>query len=202
MSRPTVPVFDIGQVLIRWDPHGAFSRRLGSAEAAAALMAEIDFAGWHGQQDAGRTVDEAIRTLSARFPHHAAHAKGFYDDWLEAVPGEVAGMRALFETLVARMPVYGISNFSRELFDRTLPAYPFLGAFTGLVLSGDARMNKPDARIYRLLCDRYGLAPADCFFIDDSPANVEAARAIGMRAHVFTDAASLLPVLRHEGFPL
>lgn len=196
MSRPTVPVFDIGQVLIRWDPHGAFSRRLGSAEAAAAFMAEIDFLGWHGQQDAGRTVAEAVRTLSARFPHHAAHAKGFYDDWLEAVPGEVAGMRALFETLVARMPVYGISNFSRELFDRTLPVYPFLGAFTGLVLSGDARMNKPDPRIYRLLCDRYGLAPADCFFIDDSSANVEAARAIGMRAHVFTDAASLLPVLR------
>ena len=140
--------------------------------------------------------------MSARFPHHAATFHGFYADWLEAVPGEVAGMRAVFETLAGRMPVYGVSNFSRELFDRTLPVYPFLGRFAGLVLSGDEGINKPDPRIYQRLCERYALAPGDCFFIDDSAANVEAARSFGMRAHVFTDAASLMPVLRQEGLVL
>ena len=199
--RP-IPVFDIGQVLIRWEPVGALTRHLGSVEAAEAFMAEIDFHAWHRRQDEGGSVAEGVQVMSARFPHHAATLHRFYNDWLHAVPGEVPDMPALFQRLAARMPVYGISNFSRELFDRTLPVYPFLSAFTGLVLSGDERMIKPDQRIYRLLCERYGLAPDQCVFIDDSPANVEAAREVGMRAHVFTDAASLVPVLRQEGFDL
>ncbi|WP_163068639.1 HAD-IA family hydrolase, partial [Acinetobacter baumannii] len=70
--------------------------------------------------------------------------------------------------------------FSRELFDRTVPDFPFLGAFTGLVLSGDEKLNKPDPRIYRILCERYDLDPARLVFVDDSPGNVEAARALGM----------------------
>lgn len=195
-----IPVFDIGQVLIRWDPLGALTGQMGSQQAAEDFMAEVDFHAWHRQQDAGGAVADGVETLTARFPHHAVTIARFYDRWLDAVPGEVQGMRDLFLGLTSRMPVYGISNFSRELFDRTLPVYPFLSAFTGLVLSGDEKLTKPDARIYRLLCERYGLPPERCMFIDDSPANVDAARGVGMKAHIFTDAASLVPVLRAEGF--
>ncbi|MFX6023748.1 hypothetical protein ABTF26_22180, partial [Acinetobacter baumannii] len=70
------------------------------------------------------------------FPHYAHVIAGFYDNYRDSLPGEVPGTRAIFEGLAARGPVYGISNFSRELFDRSVPDYPFLGAFTGLVLSG------------------------------------------------------------------
>jgi 2-haloacid dehalogenase len=189
--RPAIPVFDIGQVLLRWDPKGSLARLVGSAEAAEAFMDEIDFHAWHGRQDAGRAVAEAVADHSKRFPHHAAVFSGFYERWLDAVPEEVPGTRAIFEDLLAQGPVYGISNFSRELFDRTVPAYPFLGRFTGLVLSADVGINKPDPRIYRILCERHDLDARDCVFIDDSERNVAGARAEGMAGIVFTDAAAL-----------
>lgn len=194
-----VPVFDIGQVLLRWEPKRALARIIGSETGAEAFMQEIDFAAWHGRQDAGRLVAEAVAEHSARFPHHAAVFAAFYDRWLDAVPGEVPGTRAIFEALRTRGPVYGISNFSRELFDRTVPAHPFLGGFSGLVLSADVGINKPDPRIYHILCERHRLDPQACVFIDDSAKNVEAARAAGMRGIVFTDAGALSSELAAMG---
>jgi 2-haloacid dehalogenase len=197
-----VPVFDIGQVLLRWDPRGALSRHFPSVEAVDAFMQEVGFMDWHAGQDAGRPVAEAVADQAARYPSHAHVFTAFYDDWLHSVPGEVPGSRAILETLAARGPVYGISNFSRELFDRTTPVYPFLTLFTGLVLSGDVGINKPDPRIYAILCERHGLDPRHCLFIDDSARNVEAARAYGMDALVFTDAPSLADALRARGLPV
>lgn len=196
--RPFVPVFDIGQVLLRWEPRAALARHCGE-DAVDAFMEEVGFSAWHARQDAGRPVAEAVRDHAARFPRHAQVFAAFYDRWLAAVPGEVPGTRAIFEALAARGPVYGISNFSRELFDRTLPAYPFLSGFTGLVLSADEGIVKPDPRIYAILCERYRLSARDCLFIDDSMANVEAARAFGMAAIPFTDAPSLALALREHG---
>lgn len=194
-----IPVFDIGRVLLRWEPQAALARIIGSHAEAEAFMREVDFASWHGQQDAGRAIADAVAEHSARFPHRAAIFAAFYDRWLDAVPGEVPGTRAIFEALLARGPVYGISNFSRELFDRTVPVHPFLGAFTGLVLSADVGINKPDPRIYRILCERHDLDPGACVFIDDSVKNVEAARAEGMNGIVFTEAAQLSAALSAMG---
>ncbi|WP_439574119.1 HAD family hydrolase [Phreatobacter sp.] len=199
MPEAPIPVFDIGQVLVRWDPKRGLARHFADETAIERFMAEIDFARWHAQQDAGRSVEVAVADLAGRFPHHRAAITGFYADWLDSIPGEVEGTRAIFEGLARRGPVYGISNFSRELFDRTVPAYPFLADFTGLVLSGDVGINKPDPRIYRILCQRHGLTPGACIFIDDSGRNVEAARAEGMDALLFTDAASLSDDLRARG---
>lgn len=198
-DRTPLPVFDIGQVLLRWQPRDSLGRHLADDAAIDAFMDEVGFMDWHARQDAGRPVIEAVAEHSARFPHHASILASFYDDWLLSVPGEVPGTRAIFEGLAARGPVYGISNFSRELFDRTVPAYPFLGSFTGLVLSGDVGINKPDPRIYAILCERHDLTPSDCVFIDDSERNVAAARAHGMTAVHFTDAASLSASLRGLG---
>lgn len=194
-----VPVFDIGQVLLRWQPRASLQHHFEDDASIDAFMAEVGFMDWHARQDAGRSVAEAVEDHAARFPHHAPVFAAFYDDWLRSVPGEVPGTRAILEGLAARGPVYGISNFSRELFDRTVPAYPFLGAFSGLVLSGDVGINKPDPRIYAILCERHGLDPAACIFIDDSERNVQAARDHGMAAVHFTDAASLSASLRDLG---
>lgn len=200
MSRSSpIPVFDIGQVLLRWEPKAALQPHFADAAALEAFMAEVSFMDWHARQDAGRPVAEAVADHAARFPRHAPVFGAFYDDWLKSVPGEVPGTRAIFEGLATGGPVYGISNFSRELFDRTLPAHPFLAGFSGLVLSADVGINKPDPRIYAILCERFSLAPADCIFIDDAPRNVEAARAFGMDAVLFTDALSLSGALRARG---
>ncbi|QCK86360.1 HAD family phosphatase [Phreatobacter aquaticus] len=201
MMTPTKPtaVFDIGQVLLRWDPVNSFTRLLGDPERARAVMDEIDFHGWHAHQDAGRLVADAVADHVSRFPHHGEVISAYYDNWLDSVPGEVPGTRALFETLADQGPVFGISNFSREMFDRTVPAYPFLKRFTDLVLSADVRINKPDPRIYRILAERNGLTPSSLIFIDDNPANVAAAQAEGWDGIVFTDAPSLSAALRARG---
>ena len=198
-SAPLVPVFDIGQVLLRWEPRRGLGRFLAGEAAIDRFMAETDFTAWHGRQDAGRSVAEAVAEASRRFPHHAHILSGFYDHYADSLPGEVPGTRAIFEALAARGPVYGLSNFSRELFDRIAPSYPFLEAFTGLVLSADEGVNKPDPRIYAALCARVGLAPERLVFIDDIAANVAAARAMGMAGIVFTDAAALAAALRDHG---
>ncbi|MBY0361159.1 MAG: HAD family phosphatase [Phreatobacter sp.] len=198
-ATPAIPVFDIGQVLLRWEPRAALAPHFQHGAALDAFMEEVGFMDWHARQDAGRGVAEAVADHAARFPHHAEVFAAFYDNWLDAVPGEVPGTRAIFEGLAARGPVYGISNFSRELFDRTRPAHPFLESFSGLVLSADVGINKPDQRIYAILCERHALAPQACLFIDDSPRNVEAARAFGMDAVHFTDASSLSAALRARG---
>jgi 2-haloacid dehalogenase len=198
--KTMVPVFDIGQVLLRWDPRRGLARFFANDAEIDRFIEEIDFRTWHVRQDAGRSVAEAVREATERFPHYAHVASGFYENWLDNLPGEVPGTRAIFESLAVRGPVYGLSNFSRELFDRSLPAYPFLSGFTGLVLSGDEGLNKPDPRIYRILCERYRLDPASLVFIDDSRANVEAARREGMTGIVFTDAPALAAGLRDLGF--
>jgi len=202
VTSSVVPVFDIGQVLLRWDPRGAMAPHFDAEEALDSFMQEVAFMEWHAHQDAGRPVADAVAAHAARHPAHASVFAAFYDNWLASVPGEVPGTRAIFETLLETGPVFGISNFSRELFDRTVPAYPFLGRFTGLVLSGDVGIIKPDPRIYAILCERHGLEPGHCVFIDDSARNVEAARAFGMDALLFTDAPSLADALRARGLPV
>jgi 2-haloacid dehalogenase len=176
------PVFDIGQVLLRWEPKAGLRRFFEGDEAVDAFMREVDFLRWHEAQDRGRPIRAGVAAASADFPRHAHVFKGFYDDWFASVPGALAENVAFFERLCDRQDVYGLSNFARDLFDRTAERHPFLKRFRGLVLSGDEQLVKPDPRIYRVLLERYRLAPESCVFVDDSLPNVEAARAVGMKA--------------------
>jgi 2-haloacid dehalogenase len=195
-----VPVFDIGRVLVRWEPDLALARHLPNAESVAAFKSEIGFDAWHQEQDRGRTVEEAVEAIEDSHPHYAAAARGFYDDWLASLPAPIPGTHTILEGLSRRGPVYGISNFNRALFDRTVPHFPFLGLFSGLVISSDEGLVKPDPTIYRVFAERYSLNPADCVFIDDSAANVAAAEEFGMTALLFTDAISLASRLSSLGF--
>ena len=97
---------------------------------------------------------------------------------------------------------YAITNFSAEKFAVARAAFPFLDAFDGIVVSGEERIVKPDAAIFRLLLDRYGLVAADCLFIDNSLANVLGARAVGMQAHHFESPAALRSELSRHGFSI
>lgn len=199
-ARPLTPIFDIGRVLLRWEPERALAPYFRDTAEIAAFMAEVGFFAWHARQDAGRPVADGVAELAARFPVHERAIAGFYERWLDAVPGEVPGSRAILEGLAAQGPIYGLSNFSRELFDRTEPHHPILQRFAGLVLSGDVGLNKPDPGLYAALIERYGLSPEACIFIDDSAANVETARRLGMVGVQFMDAPQLSVALSELGF--
>jgi 2-haloacid dehalogenase len=194
-------VFDVGGVIIDWNPRHLY-RKLFDGDAAGMewFLANVCTPEWNVMQDQGRTWDDAVGELSARHPAHAALIEAYALRWDEMVAGPVAGTAALIGDLAAAgVPLYGLSNFSREKFPGVRRRFPELDALRGIVVSGEIGMIKPEAEIYHHFLDRFGLEAGACVFIDDQPRNVEAAIAAGMRGVVFTSAAALRRTLGELG---
>lgn len=202
-KSPSVVVFDIGNVLIEWDPQHLFTKIFpGRPEARAWFLDTICTAAWNLEQDAGRTWAEGVGALVARFPEWRAEIEAYDRRWHEMIPGPIAGSVAILERLAAAgVPVYAITNFSSEKYVESAARFPFFARFAGVVVSGDERLLKPHAPIFALLCSRYALDPAHCVFIDDNADNVEGARTAGMAAIRFTDADALRRALLDLGLP-
>ena len=111
-------------------------------------------------------------------------------------------MEILEELLEAGRDVTALTNFNQDLFAVTVEAYPFLGRFRGVTVSGTERMVKPDPAIYARHAELWCLDPAAVLFFDDSPANVEAARKAGWQAELFTEAAQMRRDLARQGVAL
>jgi 2-haloacid dehalogenase len=198
----SVVVFDVGNVLIEWDPEHLYRKLIPDAAARADFLARICTMEWNLEQDRGRRWAAAVAERIALFPDQAPLIAAYSDRWHEMVPGEVPGSVAILERLrEAGVPLYAITNFSSEKFAEAQARFPFLTRFIDVVVSAEEGLLKPDPAIYRRLLDRNGLAASDCLFIDDSEKNVIGARAVGMRAHHFRDAAGLAAALRAEGLP-
>ncbi|WP_372617825.1 HAD family hydrolase [Falsiroseomonas sp.] len=195
-----VVVFDVGNVLIRWDPRHLY-RRLFEAEAEMErFLAEVCTDAWNIEQDRGRTWAEAIAERVALFPQHDALIRAYSERWQEMVPGEVEGTAAILDSLrAAGVPLYAITNFSAEKFAESAVRFPLLRGFRDVVVSAHERLIKPDPAIYRVLLERNGLDAARCLFVDDSEKNVRGAEAVGMRAHHFRDAPTLAAELARLG---
>ena len=193
-------VFDIGNVLIPWDPRWLFRQLLADDDAVEHFLHEVDFNAWNRAHDAGLPFAEGIAAHSAAFPQHRALFEAFFERWVETIGPPIEDSVALAREL--RQGGYrtlALTNFSAETFPRALERHPYLAEFEGIVVSGHERLMKPDAAIYRLLCDRYGVNPQRAVFIDDSPANVDGARAVGMHAVHFQSPGQLRGALRALG---
>jgi 2-haloacid dehalogenase len=189
-------VFDLGGVLIDWDPRHLYRRLFDGDDAAMeTFLATVCTPEWNLEQDAGRPWAEAIATLVAEHPEQRDLITAYWERWPETL-GEAIGptVEVLEELRAAGVPLYALSNWSAETFPAALPRYPFLGWFDGIVVSGDVRAVKPDRRIYDALLERYDLQRDSILFIDDVAPNVAAARSLGIRSIQFTDA----PALRGE----
>jgi 2-haloacid dehalogenase len=189
----SVPVvFDIGGVLVDWNPRYLYRKLLPDEPAVERFLAEVCTAEWNVEQDRGRPWAEAVAQLTARFPEHAALISAYDERWGEMVTGALDdSVAVLAELRTAGVPLFALTNFSTEKFAQTLARFDFLGWFGGIVVSGAERLVKPDPRIYRVLLDRYGVPAASAVYVDDLPANVAAARALGMTGLHFTGAARL-----------
>lgn len=199
----TIPVFDIGNVLLDWDPRYLYRKLFADAERMEWFLREVLSRDWILETDRGKPFQDAVAERTARYPELATEIAAFDSRWLETVGGPISPSITLLETLRARgVPVYAITNFSAEKFAVAREVFPFLARFDGIVVSGEENLLKPDAAIYRLLLDRYGLAAADCLFIDDVTANVDGARQVGMHGHHFQHPDGLAGELRRHGFPV
>jgi len=202
-NRATIPVFDVGNVLLDWNPRHLYRKIFADPARMEWFLAEVCTTAWNLEQDRGRPFADAVAERIARYPELAVEIRAFDERWLETIKEPLAGSVAILEDLAGQgFAAYAITNSSHEKYRVMRDAFPFLALFRGAVVSGEERLLKPDAAIYRVLLDRYGLAAADCLFIDDVTANVDAARAVGMHGHHFQSPAGLAADLRRHGFPL
>jgi 2-haloacid dehalogenase len=193
-------VFDIGNVLLIWDPRHLFRKLLPNEDELERFLCEICTAEWNVEQDRGRTWNDAITERVARFPEHEGLIRAYHERWHEMLPGPIEGTVQLLERLAAEgVPLYAITNFSSEKFEETRKRFGFLDRFRDIIVSGEVRLLKPDPKIYRLLIDRHGLKPDRTLFVDDSPANIAAAEAIGLKGTLFRNAQILEEQLKGFG---
>jgi 2-haloacid dehalogenase len=186
LLRIDTVIFDLGEVLIPWDPRNLYRKLIPDAETMERFLAEVCSPEWNARQDGGRSLADGTAELLATFPHHEVWIRAFYDRWPEMLGAVIEGSAELLRELQAKgYRVLALSNWSAETFPVARPLYPILEAFEGLVISGQEGTTKPDPAIYRLLCERYGVVPERAVFLDDSLRNVQGAQAIGMHAIQF-----------------
>jgi 2-haloacid dehalogenase len=185
-------VFDIGNVLVHWDPRALYRKIFASEDEVEWFIANVCNSDWNLEQDRGRSFAEAVREATARFPEHADAIAAYDLRWHETVPGPIDGTVGILEELRQRgTPLYAITNFNQDKFRETVERFAFLRTFRDIVVSGDERLLKPDPAIYRVLLERNGIDAAACVFIDDSEKNVRGAEAVGMKAIHFTTPQAL-----------
>ena len=203
MSEPLVPVFDLGGVFVDWDPMYLFRKLFETEEEARWFQDNICTRDWNLEFDAGDIYAEGVAKLITRHPRHWREIQAYDTRWKETFGGFIEGTLAIHDELVAaEIPTFAITNFSWEKWVTCLGEWPFLEKFDGVVVSGLERLVKPDPRIFRVFCERYGLAPEGCVFIDDNEANVAGARSMGMHSIHFTGPAKLRADLIAHGLPL
>lgn len=195
-------VFDVGNVIVAWDPQGAVAGRV-SAQAWEEFVRDADFQGLNAGLDAGRSIECVLDDLVAAHPERPDWAeilRTYHAHHRDSLPGPVPGMDRLIDDLAATgAPLYALTNFAADLFEKARPLMPALERFSGVIVSGREHLVKPDPAIYRLLLDRFDLAEGRTLFVDDSAANVAGARAAGMHTHRFTGVGRLRAELVERG---
>ncbi|MEL6250527.1 MAG: HAD family phosphatase [Bacteroidota bacterium] len=177
-------VFDLGGVLIDWNPRYVYKTIFDTDEEVESFLANVCVSSWNEEQDRGRSLKDGTELLVAKHPEWEKEIRAFYDRWPEMLGGPVQESVDILESLKMgrNYRLYALTNWSDETFPIALGRYDFLQWFEGILVSGKEKLIKPDPAIYKLLFERFNIDPAKAVFIDDSPKNVEGAKAVGMHA--------------------
>jgi 2-haloacid dehalogenase len=196
MANRSIVVFDLGGVLIDWNPRHLYRKLFhGDDSAMEHFLATVCTPSWNLQQDAGRPFSEGCAELKALYPQQAELIDAWLRRYDEMLAGTIPGAIEILAELHARaVPLYALSNWSAETFPIALKRFDFLQWFQGTLLSGEARLLKPDPRLFRLFCEKFAVDPSQIVYIDDLALNVEAATALGMHGIQFVGP----PALRAE----
>lgn len=193
-------IFDFGNVLIGWDPENLYRRLIPDATERKAFLRDICSPAWNLEQDRGRPWAEAIDLLVTEHPQHEPLIRAFYNQWDEMISGPVAeGHDLLRRVAAAGIPAYGLTNWSGETYNRTVPNFGFLEHLEYVAVSGHLRMVKPEPEIFHHLLERIAQPPQHCLFIDDNAANIATAERIGLKTIHFQNDGSALEQARALG---
>lgn len=196
-------VFDLGNVLIPFNPRWLFAKLMPDDASIERFFEETGFDAWNIEMDAGRRFADGIAAHSLRFPHYRPLFEAFFERWHETVGEPIAESVELLHALRKQaVRTYALTNFSAETYPLAVARFPFLSDFDGTVVSGREGLVKPDPAIYELLLRRYSITASRAVFIDDRLENVESARRLGFHGIHFVDPALLRPTLRALGLPV
>jgi 2-haloacid dehalogenase len=189
--RSSAVIFDLGGVVLSWDPRGAYERVL-PVEQIATFLERVDFASWNRLNDGGRPFEEAEQELIGRFPDDREAILGYRTHFDATLTGMVPGTSGILAELgQAGVRLIALTNWSAETFPVATERFGILRRFEAIVVSGAERLLKPEPAFYQLALDRHGLSADSTVFVDDIAANVAAAATLGMTALNFTDAERL-----------
>jgi 2-haloacid dehalogenase len=193
-------VFDIGNVLLRWDRRNLFRKRFQDEARMEHFLATALNMEFVSHTDIAPDFAGAVETRAKEFPEFADELRLFRERWIETIGGPIEENVALLRRLkAAGRPVHALSNFAAETFALVEAQYDFLSEFDTRVISGHVGVVKPDPRIYEILFQRVGRGPGELLFIDDSAANVHASEALGMPAIHFRPGVDLERELAARG---
>jgi len=177
-------VFDIGQVLLIWDPRLLYGKLIpDNAEREDFFETVLNWT-WRDRSDFSMTVQQNCELGAREHPQHAPLIQAWTERFFEMMPGPVPGAWDLTAELQSRgSRVYSIANFAADKYAAARVRFPFLNCLDGMLVSSEVNLKKPDPQIYRAFLRKFNLDAADCIFIDDDPANVEGAEAVGMTGY-------------------
>lgn len=194
-------IFDLGGVLIDWNPRYMFRKIFDDEAAMEDFLTNVTTMEWNEQQDAGYLIADATKDLIAKYPEFEPEIRAYYDRWTEMLNGAIQETVDILTKIHAskKYRLYALTNWSGELFPYALKTFDFLQYFEGIVVSGDEKMKKPDIRIYDLILDRYEINPETAVFIDDSERNIKAAATTGLKTIHFKSSQQLAEDLEKLG---
>jgi 2-haloacid dehalogenase/putative hydrolase of the HAD superfamily len=196
----TAVLFDVGNVIVRWDPRRLYSRIFSDPAERDRFLAEVCTMAWHAEHDRGVAMADSVLALIERHPHHAEAIRAWDVRWDEMFDGVIPETVAVIEDLHARgVPLYALTNMPAEKAEGVFAMHPAFGLFADIVVSAVERVSKPDPKIFAIACARAGRPAEDIVFVDDHAPNIVAAAALGFDAVLFDDPASLRPQLEARG---
>lgn len=183
MQKIDTIVFDLGGVLVDWNPDYVFRTIFPDEEKMRWFYANICTPDWNEEQDAGRSLKEATEELVTKFPDHEENIRAYYGRWEEMLGGPINGTVELLRELKSsgQYKLYALTNWSHETFPVALQKYDFLHWFDGRLVSGEEKIRKPFPEIYELLVKRFSFDPNKAVYIDDNKRNLPPAEQIGFR---------------------
>lgn len=193
-------LWDVGNVIVRWDPRALYSKIFTDPVECDWFLTHVCAMDWHLAHDAGVSFADNRIALISQHPQYEAQIVAWGDRFMETITGTIGETEAAIEALhQAGVPQFALTNMSESTWVSLQTFSPAFARLSGAVVSATERVVKPDAAIYRLACERFGFAPEELLFIDDSAKNIEAAAALGFATHHFTNPAALASVLKGHG---
>ncbi len=183
MTQIDTIVFDLGGVLIDWNPRYLYKKIFDTEEETEKFLSEVCHGVWNAQHDAGKPFQEGVDELTEKYPEYSEEIQAYFDRWIEMIGGEITGTSELFHELAdsGNYQMLALTNWSHETFPLVFNEYDFFQRFEGIVVSGVEKLIKPDPTFYQVMIDRYQINPETSLFIDDNKDNIEAGAKLGFQ---------------------